>query len=388
MGDDHASGATGDTPESLKAERANMEDAFAFVRQTVEYFDTLWDDGKSFDPERVAFHLQLKGPDLRLRVWAGITSPEGFQWHKEALAGKKAVGEEVLKDVAGFGQDLIDWAEDLEKREAQHFNAPPALGFLAGSGLRDGISTPRIVGAVADAEETGPILSEAAVLSAAATGAVVAGAATVIYGAYKGAVQPGLQAWSDASHARQSQQNLENSQADTNPDYGYQKGWYLYPGESRWGDGTIRTADGQIAVDANGNSVLTNEERQAIGENGSVWNLPPQMRGILIQSNLASTEYKDWYQVGASQNGFFVLVDFQKGNILVSLKTADTTGRGWLGDLQRHVKDLGASDATVNSQPATMVLDLRVQPGGAAAARVLIAYGKKFGVQVIVKEYP
>jgi len=134
MGDDHASGATGDTSESLKVERANMEDAFAFVRQTVEYFDTLWDDGKSFDPERVAFHLQLKDPDMRLRVWAGITTPEGFQWHKEALAQKKAVGEEVLKDVAGFGQDLIDWAEDLEKREARYKQSSAGLAGAVAAG--------------------------------------------------------------------------------------------------------------------------------------------------------------------------------------------------------------------------------------------------------------
>ena len=46
--------------------------------------------------------------------------------------------------------------------------------------------------------------------------------------------------------------------------------------------------------------------------------------------------------------------------------------------------------ATVNGKPANMVLDLRVQPGGAGAAQQLIQYASKYGgkVTVIVKEYP
>jgi hypothetical protein len=35
-----------------------------------------------------------------------------------------------------------------------------------------------------------------------------------------------------------------------------------------------------------------------------------------------------------------------------------------------------------------MVLDLRVQPGGRAAAQDLISYGSNRGVTVIVKEFP
>ena len=37
--------------------------------------------------------------------------------------------------------------------------------------------------------------------------------------------------------------------------------------------------------------------------------------------------------------------------------------------------------------PARMVLDLRVQPGGAAAAQPLIQYGAKNNVTVIIKEF-
>jgi len=35
-----------------------------------------------------------------------------------------------------------------------------------------------------------------------------------------------------------------------------------------------------------------------------------------------------------------------------------------------------------------MILDLRVQPGGGAAAQRLVPYGNSFGVQVMIKEYP
>jgi filamentous hemagglutinin len=56
--------------------------------------------------------------------------------------------------------------------------------------------------------------------------------------------------------------------------------------------------------------------------------------------------------------------------------------------MQKHIEDLGTRGATVNDQPATMILDLRVQPGGAIAAKSLVAHGNKFEVRVIIKEYP
>ena len=46
-----------------------------------------------------------------------------------------------------------------------------------------------------------------------------------------------------------------------------------------------------------------------------------------------------------------------------------------------------AAGATVNDKPASMILDLRVQPGGAAAADQLIEFGRARGVTVVVKEF-
>ena len=46
-------------------------------------------------------------------------------------------------------------------------------------------------------------------------------------------------------------------------------------------------------------------------------------RGNVIEEFLATTEYKDWYHIGASQGGYFPVIDFQKGNSVISLKTLE-----------------------------------------------------------------
>jgi hypothetical protein len=131
---------------------------------------------------------------------------------------------------------------------------------------------------------------------------------------------------------------------------------------------------------------------EGAGANGAnnlaeVWNLSPTARGTAIESHLAQTEYKDWFNVGQLNNGKFPLVDFQNGNTLVSVKSVDTAGSTWLGRMQDHIYDLGSNGATVSGKPANMILDLRVQPGGAAAAQPLVQYGRDHGVTVIVKEF-
>lgn len=121
-----------------------------------------------------------------------------------------------------------------------------------------------------------------------------------------------------------------------------------------------------------------------------VWTLKPTQRGVDIESYLAKTEYSPqsgWYNVGAERNGYFPLVDFQNGNTLVSLKSVDTVGSTWLGRMQDHIIDLGTNGAKVNGVPANMVLDLRVQPGGSAAAKSLIEFGREYNVKVVVKEF-
>jgi len=113
----------------------------------------------------------------------------------------------------------------------------------------------------------------------------------------------------------------------------------------------------------------------------------PIRRGIRIEDQMAQADYKDWFRVGTLDGGKFPLVDFQKGQTLVSVKTANTSGTGWLRAMHEHIRDLGTRGATINGQPANMVLDLRVQPGGTAAAQPLVDLGRRLGVRVIVKEW-
>lgn len=122
-------------------------------------------------------------------------------------------------------------------------------------------------------------------------------------------------------------------------------------------------------------------------KSGSIWDKIPTQRGIEIEKALSKTDYKGWFHVGELFNKKFPLVDFQKGNTLVSLKTVHTAGKTWMGRMQKHIADLGSGRAFVNGQKANMVLDLRVQPGGSSTASSLIQYGRKHNVTVIVKDF-
>lgn len=120
----------------------------------------------------------------------------------------------------------------------------------------------------------------------------------------------------------------------------------------------------------------------------SVWRLPETQRGIVIEQNLAATDYADWYWVGQEDNGYFPLVDFQRGDTLVSLRTVDTNGVSWFNRIASHIKELGESEARVDDRLANMVLDLRVQPGGLDDAQSLAELGIKRGVTVRIREFP
>lgn len=122
--------------------------------------------------------------------------------------------------------------------------------------------------------------------------------------------------------------------------------------------------------------------------NGSSLGKGLTQRGIVIERNLAATEYADWYWVGRENNGYFPLVDFQQGDTLVSLRTVDTNGVSWFGRIANHIEELAESEATVDDRLAKMELDLRVQPGGYEDARPLIDLGIKRGVTVRIKEFP
>jgi hypothetical protein len=78
------------------------------------------------------------------------------------------------------------------------------------------------------------------------------------------------------------------------------------------------------------------------------------LRGIAIEHHLASTEYSianGWFRVGAEKNGYFELFVFQRDNTLVSMKTADTTSKGWLKRIKNDILELlGAGRASMMFQ--------------------------------------
>jgi hypothetical protein len=77
-GNNNSNGTTSHTPESLKAEREDLDKTVACVRQMTRDFDTLAERRKSFDAKRVAFHLQLSG------LWIGELSRPYRPWYRLA----------------------------------------------------------------------------------------------------------------------------------------------------------------------------------------------------------------------------------------------------------------------------------------------------------------
>ncbi|WP_245445199.1 hemagglutinin repeat-containing protein [Rhizobium anhuiense] len=135
---------------------------------------------------------------------------------------------------------------------------------------------------------------------------------------------------------------------------------------------------------------ITKTNGAATNPQSSVWSLNPIDRGKSVESSLARTEYSNtngWFNIGAENNGYFPLIDFQKGSTVVSLKTIDTTGSAWMARMKNTIDQLDEAAITVDGSLATKVLDIRVQPGGADAAKALVRYGTDKGVTVIIKEF-
>jgi filamentous hemagglutinin len=145
---------------------------------------------------------------------------------------------------------------------------------------------------------------------------------------------------------------------------------------------------GKGASGVNPAAVVIDESAVQVASGSGVWAKSSVLRGRVIEDALTKSEYSGWFRIGADAKGKFPLVDFQKGNNLVSLKTVDTSGGTWIGRMQEHIVDLGTRGATVDGKAANMILDLRVQPGGLNAAKPLVDFGAKSNVSVIIKEFP
>ena len=153
---------------------------------------------------------------------------------------------------------------------------------------------------------------------------------------------------------------------------------------------------GGIKVNANRGSSSASTTNGATNR-ADVWNMSNQFeRGRKIEDDLAITEYSSWQKTDnfidpKTNKPFttdnFPLVDFQNGQHVVSVKSANTTGSSWKNKLQTHIRELGRTDITVSGKPVSKTLDIRVQPGGFNDAKPLIEYGIRRNVEVVIKEY-
>ena len=153
---------------------------------------------------------------------------------------------------------------------------------------------------------------------------------------------------------------------------------------------------GGIKVNANRGSSSASTTNGATNR-ADVWNMSNQFeRGRKIEDDLAITEYSSWQKTDnfidpKTNKPFttdnFPLVDFQNGQHVVSVKSANTTGSSWKNKLQTHIRELGRTDITVSGKPVLKTLDIRVQPGGFNDAKPLIEYGIRRNVEVVIKEY-
>ncbi len=131
-----------------------------------------------------------------------------------------------------------------------------------------------------------------------------------------------------------------------------------YPSDQaeKWAKDLVRTLPiseqvtyGDLIVSSvknNSSSPANNASKVNPKNLSDIWSKNSTDRGNAIESYLSTTDYKEWFNIGQLNDGKFPLVDFQKDNVLVSLKTVDTSGSTWMDRMQAHIYDLGS-----NGQP-------------------------------------
>ncbi len=124
-----------------------------------------------------------------------------------------------------------------------------------------------------------------------------------------------------------------------------------------------------------------------------VWKLKPTTRGKAIEKMLADTEYSDWWNCGASHNGYFPSVDFQKDLDVVSLKTLDPTltsysnGRG-TKKIISYIDALNR-DIYIGKDRVNRILDVRIPRGtmGYLDIDEIRKYAYRRGITIQIQEF-
>lgn len=96
--------------------------------------------------------------------------------------------------------------------------------------------------------------------------------------------------------------------------------------------------------------------RSLLTRNGErPWHLQPLTRGDVIEEALAQSDYKDWVRVGSWDKGKFPVIDFAKGDEVVSLKTLDSTSEYAPTAIRKNIRGLRQAirDGSITSRQGT-----------------------------------
>ncbi len=251
--------------------------------------------------------LRQMGGNGALTVHPALAA--AFQDIEQSIARRKALAKELVQAASNFAQQLIKWATALKEQQSRQTLSAPALPITGAADATlkappltkppplESPSTPTEPGGapepgIPDVPNLGP--ATVAVAGAAAATAA-AGAWALTFSEVMGKREENIIKYgnpygppSQYIHGSSTTGGASGDQSDI------QKGWILYDGERRGQDGTIYTRDGQIAVDANGNSRLSNEERQAISQYDSSTDVSRNTPGTVTNTGTLVPASGNW----------------------------------------------------------------------------------------------
>ncbi|MHA6483530.1 RHS repeat domain-containing protein [Paenibacillus sp. strain BS8-2] len=125
-----------------------------------------------------------------------------------------------------------------------------------------------------------------------------------------------------------------------------------------------------------------------------VWGkLSATHRGEFIEEYLDETEYDDWFQVGSLNGGYFPVIDFQKGNKVVSVKTIDPrlySSSSLYSNLRSYINELSSAKIYIDKKlvsNSNKYLDIVVPKGFAGKIDISSLLRNSQGTNIRVREF-
>jgi len=128
-------------------------------------------------------------------------------------------------------------------------------------------------------------------------------------------------------------------------------------------------------------------------DRAEVWKMDARERGNVIETDLANSEYKEWFHCGKEHGGTQEHIDFFKDGVGVSLKTVESATPGSIREMQNEIGQLEHSgiqhstDGGETWSKTELALDVRVPEGREADFASLKSYGAQHGIEVYVRPY-